>query len=171
MFTTHWFLAVIATCITPVTWQITKWTGYSLRYPPTRAPVLMPLHGCTRTTVGYYSAVQNEAMAKANSLAVEVLGSVRTVHSNAAEGWGGEKSEYVVVFSGGGQEREAQTFEGVLNKFLRIIKFTSAGLSAYGLAMRCPALSYLECCPCYAILSTDLPSVRCYQALCLPVLT
>jgi ABC-type multidrug transport system fused ATPase/permease subunit len=35
--------------------------------------------------VGYYGVVQNHAMAKANAVAVEVLGSIRTVQSNVGE--------------------------------------------------------------------------------------
>lgn len=50
--------------------------------------------------------LQNESMAKSSALAVEVLGSIRTVHSNA------------------GEPREMRSFSRQMNDFLKVIKFT-----------------------------------------------
>jgi subfamily B ATP-binding cassette protein MsbA len=85
MYGTHWKLALVATAIAPISWHLIRVTG---------------------RTVGYYSTVQNEAMAKASALAVEVLGAVRTVHANA------------------GEPKEAVSFRGTMNGYLRVIKFT-----------------------------------------------
>ena len=51
--------------------------------------------------------VQNQAMAKANGVAIEVLGSIRTVQSNV------------------GERFEAEFFMQRLNRYLRIIKATA----------------------------------------------
>eukprot|EP00434_Breviolum_minutum_P008878 symbB.v1.2.007829.t1/scaffold463.1/size291460/10 len=85
MFATHPRLAVLATVITPINMLLVKRTG---------------------KTVGYYGVVQNHAMAKANAVAVEVLGSIRTVQSNV------------------GEKQEATYFMYRLNRYLRIIKAT-----------------------------------------------
>lgn len=85
MFATHPRLALLATLITPINMLLVKRTG---------------------KTVGYYGVVQNHAMAKANAVAVEVLGSIRTVQSNV------------------GEKHEAQFFMERLNRYLRIIKAT-----------------------------------------------
>mmetsp|Transcript_104379 Transcript_104379/g.164716 ORF Transcript_104379/g.164716 Transcript_104379/m.164716 type:complete len:686 (-) Transcript_104379:325-2382(-) len=100
MYTTHPFLALIATVITPLNTVLVRATG---------------------KTVGHYGVVQNHAMAKANATAIEVLGSIRTVHSNC------------------GEEHEYNVFMQKLNYYLRVIKatvyletvlrFTSYGLS------------------------------------------
>ncbi|CAK9089683.1 ABC transporter B family member 1 (ABC transporter ABCB.1) [Durusdinium trenchii] len=85
MFATHPKLALLATIITPINMVLVKRTG---------------------KTVGFYGVVQNHAMAKANAVAVEVLGSVRTVQSNV------------------GEQYEAEFFMHRLNRYLRIIKAT-----------------------------------------------
>eukprot|EP00438_Fugacium_kawagutii_P030652 Skav221858 [mRNA] locus=scaffold1175:251955:252749:+ [translate_table: standard] len=64
MFATHPRLALLATIITPINMLLVKRTG---------------------KTVGYYGVVQQDAMAKANATATEVLGSIRTVQSNVGE--------------------------------------------------------------------------------------
>ena len=53
--------------------------------------------------------VQNQAMARANGVAIEVLGSIRTVQSNV------------------GERYEAELFMQRLHRYLRIIKATVAG--------------------------------------------
>ncbi|CAJ1364093.1 unnamed protein product [Effrenium voratum] len=85
MFATHPKLALLATIITPINMLLVRRTG---------------------RTVGYYGVVQNHAMAKANAVAVEVLGSIRTVQSNV------------------GERFEAEFFMERLNRYLRIIKAT-----------------------------------------------
>jgi len=85
MYSTHPMLALIATVITPVNTYLVRRTG---------------------TTVGHYGVVQNDAMAKANAVAIEVLGSIRTVHANV------------------GEVNESQVFMHRLNYFLRVIKAT-----------------------------------------------
>lgn len=64
MYGTHWKLALIATCISPLNWWFVRKTG---------------------STVGKYGIVQNKAMAAANAQAVETLGAIHTVQSNVAE--------------------------------------------------------------------------------------
>jgi len=85
MYTTHPMLALIATVITPVNTLLVRLTG---------------------KTVGHYGVVQNDAMAKANAVAIEVLGNIRTVHSNV------------------GEVHECDVFTWKLNYFLRVIKAT-----------------------------------------------
>jgi len=85
MYSTHPTLALIATIVTPLnTWIVRR----------------------TAKTVGHYGVVQNHGMAKANAVAIEVLGSIRTVQSNV------------------GEEQEAFRFMERMNYFLRIIKAT-----------------------------------------------
>lgn len=85
MFGTHPMLALIATVVTPINTLLVRKTG---------------------SVVGYYGIVQNNAMAKANAVAIEVLGSIRTVQSNV------------------GEDGEADRFMDRMNHYLRIIKFT-----------------------------------------------
>lgn len=85
MYATHPFLALLATVITPINLMLVKSTG---------------------KMVGNYGVVQNTAMAKANAVAVEVLGSIRTVQANV------------------GELQEAERFGEKLNHFLRVIKAT-----------------------------------------------
>jgi len=85
MYGTHPGLAVLATVITPFSTLLVKRTG---------------------NTVGKYGVVQNHAMAKANAVAIEVLGSIRTVQSNV------------------GEQQEASRFMNHLNYYLRVIKAT-----------------------------------------------
>ncbi|CAE7375379.1 abcB1 [Symbiodinium natans] len=65
----------------------------------------------TGKTVGHYGVVQNHAMAKANAVAVEVLGSIRTAEAQEVQ-------------SNVGEEQEAVFFTQRLNRYLRIIKAT-----------------------------------------------
>jgi len=102
MYSTHAWLALIATCITPLNTFLVKRTG---------------------RIVGRYGVVQNHAMAKANAVVIEVLGSVRTVQSNV------------------GETSESLRFMDRLNYYLRVIKatvyletvlrFTQYGLSKF----------------------------------------
>jgi ABC-type multidrug transport system fused ATPase/permease subunit len=85
MYWTHPELALLSTIITPVNTLLVRKTG---------------------KTVGHYGVVQNHAMAKANGVAIEVLGSIRTVQSNV------------------GEHQEASRFMDRLNYYLRIIKAT-----------------------------------------------
>ncbi|CAK0838143.1 unnamed protein product, partial [Prorocentrum cordatum] len=85
MYMTHPELALLSTIITPVNTLLVRKTG---------------------KTVGHYGVVQNHAMAKANGVAIEVLGSIRTVQSNV------------------GECQEASRFMDRLNYYLRIIKAT-----------------------------------------------
>lgn len=85
MYTTHPMLALIATIITPVNTFLVRRTG---------------------RTVGHYGVVQNHAMAKANAVAIEVLGSIRTVQANV------------------GEAQESDRFMDKLNYYLRVIKAT-----------------------------------------------
>lgn len=85
MYWTHPSLAFMCTVITPVSTLMVRRTGM---------------------VVGQYGTVQNEAMAKANALAVEVLGSVKTVQSNV------------------GETQEAFRFMDRMNRFLRVIVCT-----------------------------------------------
>merc|ERR1719253_2089960 len=85
MFYTHPMLALIATVITPLNTWLVRLTG---------------------KTVGHYGVVQNHAMAKANAVAIEVLGNIRTVHSNV------------------GEVHESNVFMWKLNYYLRVIKAT-----------------------------------------------
>jgi len=85
MYSTHPELALIATILTPVSTMLVRRTG---------------------RTVGKYGVVQNHAMAKANGVAIEVLGSIRTVQANV------------------GERQEARRFMERLNYFLRVIKAT-----------------------------------------------
>mmetsp|Transcript_70880 Transcript_70880/g.207687 ORF Transcript_70880/g.207687 Transcript_70880/m.207687 type:complete len:679 (-) Transcript_70880:165-2201(-) len=85
MYLTHPGLAVIATVITPVNMFLVKKTG---------------------GIVGCYGVVQNDAMAKANAVSVEVLGNIRTVQSNV------------------GEDMEADRFMCKINYFLRVVKAT-----------------------------------------------
>lgn len=85
MYWTHPKLALIATIVTPLSTVLVKRTGQ---------------------TVGKYGIVQNDAMAKANAVAIEVLGSIRTVQSNV------------------GERQESQRFLLKLNYYLRVIKAT-----------------------------------------------
>mmetsp|Transcript_98000 Transcript_98000/g.305195 ORF Transcript_98000/g.305195 Transcript_98000/m.305195 type:complete len:697 (-) Transcript_98000:176-2266(-) len=85
MYWTHPKLAVIATFVTPLSAMLVRRTG---------------------KTVGKYGIVQNDAMAKANAVAIEVLGSIRTVQSNV------------------GEKQEAHRFMERLNYYLRVIKAT-----------------------------------------------
>eukprot|EP00927_Polykrikos_kofoidii_P000742 TRINITY_DN10276_c0_g1_i1.p1 TRINITY_DN10276_c0_g1~~TRINITY_DN10276_c0_g1_i1.p1 ORF type:complete len:697 (+),score=128.52 TRINITY_DN10276_c0_g1_i1:148-2238(+) len=85
MYMTHPYLALLATFITPVNTYLAKRTGKS---------------------VGYYGVVQNFAMAKANAVAIEVLGSIRTVQANV------------------GEVEEGNRFMRHLNYYLRVIKAT-----------------------------------------------
>eukprot|EP00405_Crypthecodinium_cohnii_P016742 CAMPEP_0206450028 /NCGR_PEP_ID=MMETSP0324_2-20121206/18463_1 /ASSEMBLY_ACC=CAM_ASM_000836 /TAXON_ID=2866 /ORGANISM="Crypthecodinium cohnii, Strain Seligo" /LENGTH=696 /DNA_ID=CAMNT_0053919563 /DNA_START=116 /DNA_END=2202 /DNA_ORIENTATION=- len=85
MYLTHPWLALIATIITPLNTFLVKRTGM---------------------IVGHYGTVQNSAMAKANAVAIEVLGNIRTVQSNV------------------GETDEAFRFMDRLNHFLRVIKGT-----------------------------------------------
>lgn len=85
MYATHPYLALIATVITPLNTLLVRRTG---------------------RTVGHYGTVQNHAMAKANAVAIEVLGNIRTVQSNV------------------GETQEAVRFMERLNYFLRVIKGT-----------------------------------------------
>mmetsp|Transcript_81244 Transcript_81244/g.217159 ORF Transcript_81244/g.217159 Transcript_81244/m.217159 type:complete len:686 (-) Transcript_81244:26-2083(-) len=100
MYLTHWQLAVVATVITPVNTLLVRRTG---------------------RTVGHYGVVQNDAMAKANAVATEVLSSIRAVQSN------------------GGEPFEAVRFMEKMNAYLRVIKFTVYSetvlrFTAYGLS-------------------------------------
>jgi len=100
MYLTHWQLAVVATVITPVNTLLVRRTG---------------------RTVGHYGVVQNDAMAKANAVATEVLSSIRAVQSN------------------GGEPFEAVRFMERMNAYLRVIKFTVYSetvlrFTAYGLS-------------------------------------
>jgi len=85
MYLTHPLLAILATFITPINLFFVKKTGH---------------------IVGFYGVVQNDAMAKANAVAVEVLGNIRTVQSNV------------------GEDMEADRFMDKINYFLRVIKAT-----------------------------------------------
>jgi ABC-type multidrug transport system fused ATPase/permease subunit len=85
MYGTHPGLALLATFITPFSTLLVKRTG---------------------ATVGKYGVVQNQAMAKANAVAIEVLGSIRTVQSNV------------------GEQQESKRFMNHLNYYLRVIKAT-----------------------------------------------
>jgi len=85
MYSTHGQLALIATIITPINTVLVRRTG---------------------RTVGFYGVVQNHAMAKANAVAIEVLGSIRTVQSNV------------------GETQESDRFMDKLNYYLRVIKAT-----------------------------------------------
>uniref|UniRef100_A0A7S0ZQ66 ABC transporter n=1 Tax=Noctiluca scintillans TaxID=2966 RepID=A0A7S0ZQ66_NOCSC len=120
MFTTHVLLALVSTIVTPINTILVNRTG---------------------KTVGFYGVVQNHAMAKANAVAIEVLGNIRTVQSNV------------------GEFGEALRFRGRLNHYLRVIKatvyvetvlrFTQFGLSRIrnviilGMAMRMIVLQEL----------------------------
>jgi len=100
MFLTHPYLGLLATMITPLNTWITKKTGKQ---------------------VGYYGVVQNQAMAEANGVAIEVLGSIRSVQANVGELFEGDR------------------FMGCLNRYLRVIKFTVyietvLRFTAYGLS-------------------------------------
>ena len=64
MYATHRWLALLATAITPINWWIIRRAG---------------------DVQGLYGVVQNAALAKANAAAVETLGAMRTVQSNAGE--------------------------------------------------------------------------------------
>lgn len=85
MFTTHPVLALVATVITPANLFITRYTGH---------------------IAGSYGAVQNQALATANSQAIEALGCIRTVQAN------------------GGERMEADRFRRRLSYYLRVIKAT-----------------------------------------------
>eukprot|EP00929_Paragymnodinium_shiwhaense_P066813 TRINITY_DN33563_c0_g1_i1.p1 TRINITY_DN33563_c0_g1~~TRINITY_DN33563_c0_g1_i1.p1 ORF type:complete len:729 (+),score=120.40 TRINITY_DN33563_c0_g1_i1:55-2187(+) len=85
MYWTHPTLALIATVVTPINTLLVRRTG---------------------ATVGKYGVVQNHAMAKANAVAIEVLGSIRTVQSNV------------------GEPQEGERFMDRLNYYLRVIKAT-----------------------------------------------
>lgn len=85
MYLTNPKLAIVATIITPVSTFFVRQTG---------------------KVVGNYGVVQNGAMAKANAVAIEVLGSIRTVQANV------------------GEEQEASRFKRSLHYYLRVIKAT-----------------------------------------------
>jgi len=85
MYSTHPKLASIACVIIPFSVFLVRKTG---------------------SVVGYYGVVQNDAMAKANSVAVEVLGAIRTVQSNV------------------GEAMEGNRFMDRMNYYLRVIKAT-----------------------------------------------
>ena len=88
MYLTHPWLALLATIITPVNWLIIRRAG---------------------RVQGRYGLVQNATMAKANAAAVEALGAIRTVHSNA------------------GEMGEARLFASAIGRYLRVVLVTVHG--------------------------------------------
>ena len=85
MYMTHPALALTATLITPLNVIIVRKTG---------------------KLAGFYGAVQNDALATANSYSIEVMSSIRSVQSN------------------NGEMYEAETFQEKLRYVLRVIKAT-----------------------------------------------
>ncbi|CAE7507577.1 abcB1 [Symbiodinium sp. CCMP2592] len=103
MYATHPQLALIAGCLEAM---MLMFFMRAFHEATIITPINMVLVRRTGKTVGHYGVVQNHAMAKANAVAVEVLGSIRTVQSNV------------------GEQQEAVFFTERLNRYLRIIKAT-----------------------------------------------